>query len=128
MKDIAKGEDHSIVDVWNMGYDGSGVKVVVIDDGFDHTHEDLRYNYNATLSKDLNEKDADPYPRIPKDDPEFNACALPALFFNTSSSTVSFRSLSDMGQNVEAKLLRLKITKSAELALLTVLKLEVSSI
>ena len=56
-----------------MGFNGSGIKVVVIDDGFDHTHPDLHPNYNSTISKDLNEDDDDPYPRIPEDDREFNA-------------------------------------------------------
>ncbi|XP_075266131.1 neuroendocrine convertase 2-like [Convolutriloba macropyga] len=70
---ITEGSDHSIIDVWKMGFNGSGIKVVVIDDGFDHTHPDLHPNYNSTISKDLNEDDDDPYPRIPEDDREFNA-------------------------------------------------------
>ena len=49
------------------------MKVVVIDDGFDHTHPDLKPNYNSKYSKDLNENDSDPYPRIPKEDREYNA-------------------------------------------------------
>ena len=70
---IVKGSDHSIIDVWKMGYNGSGIKIVVIDDGLDHTHWDLRDKFNTTISYDFNNNDTDPAPRIDEKDPEFNA-------------------------------------------------------
>ena len=35
----------NIVPVYAMGYTGRGVRVCVIDDGLEHTHDDLRDNY-----------------------------------------------------------------------------------
>ena len=35
----------NIYSAWTAGVTGKGVKVVHIDDGIDHTHRDLRYNY-----------------------------------------------------------------------------------
>ena len=35
----------NIVPVYAMGYTGKGVRVCVIDDGLEHTHDDLRDNY-----------------------------------------------------------------------------------
>ena len=35
----------NIYSAWTAGVTGRGVKVVHIDDGIDHTHRDLRYNY-----------------------------------------------------------------------------------
>lgn len=70
---IVQGSDHSILDVWKMGFNGTGIKIVVIDDGLDNTHLDLRDRYNATISYDFNSNDSDPAPRIDEKDREFNA-------------------------------------------------------
>ena len=48
--------------VWRSGLTGVGVKVVVIDDGIEHSHPDLRQNYDPQLSHDFNSDDADPSP------------------------------------------------------------------
>ena len=48
--------------VWRKGVTGSGVRVVVIDDGIDHTHPDLSHNYAEDLSHDFNGGDDDPSP------------------------------------------------------------------
>lgn len=54
--------DSNIVPVWNMGYTGKGVSVSVLDDGMDHTHPDLKDNYDPEASTDLNGHDRDPFP------------------------------------------------------------------
>ena len=43
--------DLDVVDVWD-DYTGKGIKVLVIDDGFEHTHSDLVANYDTTLDHD----------------------------------------------------------------------------
>ena len=48
---------------WEQGVNGSGVKVVVLDDGLDHTHPDLAANYDPSISFDFNDDDPDPMPR-----------------------------------------------------------------
>ena len=35
----------------------------MIDDGLEHTHEDLKANYDPEASADLNDDDGDPFPR-----------------------------------------------------------------
>ena len=47
---------HDAIDApeaWNAGYRGAGVRVGVLDTGFDLTHPDLEPNINFTLSKDF---------------------------------------------------------------------------
>ena len=57
--------DLNILDVWNPGegraYTGAGVRVVVIDDGFDYYHVDLFPNYDVTTDWDFAGADADPF-------------------------------------------------------------------
>uniref|UniRef100_A0A8D8SSG2 Neuroendocrine convertase 1 n=1 Tax=Cacopsylla melanoneura TaxID=428564 RepID=A0A8D8SSG2_9HEMI len=45
-------------------FSGRGVRVVIPDDGLEHTHEDLKPNYDPNISYDLNSNDGDPTPRI----------------------------------------------------------------
>lgn len=47
---------------WEQGVNGSGIKVLVIDDGLDHTHPDLIANYDPAISYDFNDEDPDPRP------------------------------------------------------------------
>ncbi|HEX3598694.1 MAG TPA: S8 family serine peptidase, partial [Lacipirellulaceae bacterium] len=43
------GQDINVVPAWNMGYDGSGITVGVIDTGVQLTHPDLIANISPTL-------------------------------------------------------------------------------
>ena len=55
-----------IVPVFEMGYTGKGVRVCVLDDGLEHTHDDLKDNYDPEISFDYNsgiKGDPDPMPR-----------------------------------------------------------------
>lgn len=46
---------------------GKGVRVSILDDGIEYTHDDLKRNYDPEISYDCNEEDHDPLPRY---DPE----------------------------------------------------------
>ena len=35
----------NILPVYELGYNGTGVRVCVLDDGLEHTHDDLKDNY-----------------------------------------------------------------------------------
>ncbi|MBI5929931.1 MAG: S8 family serine peptidase [Chloroflexi bacterium] len=54
------GEDANLAGAWNLGYDGTGVILGMVDDGMDITHPDLAPNYNANASYDYNFNDHDP--------------------------------------------------------------------
>lgn len=54
----AKIVDIGVKSVWNE-YRGAGVRVAVIDDGFDYTHVDLARNYDRNLDHDLIQRDGD---------------------------------------------------------------------
>uniref|UniRef100_A0A1X7UTS1 Peptidase S8/S53 domain-containing protein n=1 Tax=Amphimedon queenslandica TaxID=400682 RepID=A0A1X7UTS1_AMPQE len=47
---------------WIQGYTGNGILVGVVDDGVQHTHNDLRNNYVSTYSYDFNDNDRNPSP------------------------------------------------------------------
>ena len=53
-----------VEEAWNRGITGAGVRVVVLDDGLDHSHPDLIDNYDATISYDFNDDDPDPKPKV----------------------------------------------------------------
>lgn len=53
--------DLDVVSVWN-DYTGKGVKVMVMDNGFDHEHVDLKPNYDFTDSYDYGAGDTDAAP------------------------------------------------------------------
>ncbi|XP_015126082.1 neuroendocrine convertase 1 [Diachasma alloeum] len=55
--------DLNVVPLYRLGITGRGVKVAVLDDGLEYTHEDLRNNYSPDISYDVNEGDNDPIPR-----------------------------------------------------------------
>ncbi|XP_068622871.1 neuroendocrine convertase 1-like [Battus philenor] len=55
--------DLNVLPVYEMGVNGHGVRVSVLDDGVEYNHTDLRENYDPEISWDCNDHDADPYPR-----------------------------------------------------------------
>ncbi|XP_039987711.1 proprotein convertase subtilisin/kexin type 7 [Xiphias gladius] len=60
--DINKGMDINMTGVWERNITGRGVTVVVVDDGVEHTHQDIQPNYSPEGSFDLNSNDPDPMP------------------------------------------------------------------
>ncbi|RVE44747.1 hypothetical protein evm_010599 [Chilo suppressalis] len=54
--------DLNVLPVYKMGYNGSGVRISVLDDGVEHNHTDLRSNYDPEISWDCNDNDPDPQP------------------------------------------------------------------
>ncbi|KAF2349687.1 Peptidase S8 pro-domain [Trinorchestia longiramus] len=58
--------DLGVLGAWQRNYTGQGVRVVVLDDGIDYLHDDLRENYDPNISYDFNDDDNDPYPRMTK--------------------------------------------------------------
>jgi len=55
--------DMNVEEAWEQGYSGKGVTVTILDDGIEHTHDDLKDNYDTEASIDLNDDDDDPFPR-----------------------------------------------------------------
>lgn len=55
------------VDAGGVQEDGSNVTIAIVDDGLEHTHPDLRANYDAGHSWDYNDNDADPMPTRDED-------------------------------------------------------------
>jgi len=56
------GFDSKIESAWKRGYTGKDVVLSVLDDGMDHTHPELKDNYDPKASTDLNGHKADPFP------------------------------------------------------------------
>ncbi|XP_042329900.1 proprotein convertase subtilisin/kexin type 7 [Sceloporus undulatus] len=56
------GMDINVTGVWERNVTGQGVTVVVVDDGVEHTIEDIQPNYSPEGSYDLNSNDPDPMP------------------------------------------------------------------
>jgi subtilisin-like proprotein convertase family protein len=56
------GEDINVEPAWDAGYTGAGITIGIIDEGAELTHPDLFPNYNAALSYDYADSDADPSP------------------------------------------------------------------
>lgn len=54
--------DSNIEPVWKRGITGKGVVLSVLDDGMDHTHPELKDNYDPKASTDLNGHKPDPFP------------------------------------------------------------------
>ncbi|KAL7838269.1 hypothetical protein AOLI_G00266730 [Acnodon oligacanthus] len=55
--------DMNIKAAWKRGYTGKGVVVSILDDGVERQHPDLKQNYDARASHDVNGNDPDPTPR-----------------------------------------------------------------
>jgi subtilisin-like proprotein convertase family protein len=55
------GEDANVQPAWNLGYDGTGVQIAIVDDGLEYTHPDLAPNYTPDGSYDFNFNDPDPF-------------------------------------------------------------------
>ncbi|TDH15115.1 hypothetical protein EPR50_G00028370 [Perca flavescens] len=72
-----KGMDINVTGVWEHNITGQGVTVVVVDDGVEHTHQDIQPNYSAEGSYDLNSNDPDPmpHPDIQSDNHHGTRCA-----------------------------------------------------
>ncbi|KAE8592519.1 hypothetical protein XENTR_v10018781 [Xenopus tropicalis] len=56
------GMDINVTGVWERNVTGRGVTVVVVDDGVQHTIQDIQPNYSPEGSYDLNSNDPDPMP------------------------------------------------------------------
>ncbi|XP_021027491.1 proprotein convertase subtilisin/kexin type 7 [Mus caroli] len=56
------GRDINVTGVWERNVTGRGVTVVVVDDGVEHTVQDIAPNYCPEGSYDLNSNDPDPMP------------------------------------------------------------------
>ncbi|KAK3584435.1 hypothetical protein CHS0354_017715 [Potamilus streckersoni] len=50
-----RGIDMNVAKVWEYGFTGKGVVVAVLDDGIDHSHPDLKRNYDPEASADMND-------------------------------------------------------------------------
>nr|XP_015193269.1 PREDICTED: proprotein convertase subtilisin/kexin type 7 [Lepisosteus oculatus] len=59
---VKMGMDINVTGVWERNITGSGVTVVVVDDGVQHTLQDIQPNYSPEGSYDLNSNDPDPMP------------------------------------------------------------------
>ena len=57
------GLDMNVEEAWKSGVSGKGVVVTILDDGVEWSHPDLEKNYDAAASRDLNDRDDDPFPR-----------------------------------------------------------------
>lgn len=55
--------DMNVTGAWSQGYSGRGVSVTFLDDGLEHDHPDIKQNYDANASDDINGNDSDPMPR-----------------------------------------------------------------
>eukprot|EP00111_Clytia_hemisphaerica_P007554 TCONS_00021941-protein len=55
--------DINVLPVWSRGISGKNVVVAILDDGVDHTHPDLKANYDPRASYDFVDYDNDPRPR-----------------------------------------------------------------
>ncbi|XP_076240659.1 neuroendocrine convertase 1 isoform X2 [Calliopsis andreniformis] len=55
--------DLNVLPLYQLGVTGRGVRIAVLDDGLEYTHDDLRNNYDPYISYDVNEGDDDPLPR-----------------------------------------------------------------
>nr|XP_012228829.1 PREDICTED: neuroendocrine convertase 1-like isoform X1 [Linepithema humile] len=55
--------DLNVLPLYRLGITGRRVRIAVLDDGLEYTHDDLWNNYDAAISYDINEGDDDPFPR-----------------------------------------------------------------
>lgn len=64
----------NVTGLWSQGITGRNVSVVVVDDGLDHDHDDLKANFFAEGSWDFNDHTNLPTPRL-QDDQHGTRCA-----------------------------------------------------
>ncbi|XP_045139506.1 proprotein convertase subtilisin/kexin type 7 [Echinops telfairi] len=71
------GRDINVTGVWERNVTGRGVTVVVVDDGVEHTSQDIAPNYSPEGSYDLNSNDPDPmpHPDVENDNHHGTRCA-----------------------------------------------------
>ncbi|KAK4883552.1 hypothetical protein RN001_006871 [Aquatica leii] len=55
--------DLNVLPVYKTGITGKGIRISILDDGLEYTHDDLKNNYDPEISWDCNEDDDDPFPR-----------------------------------------------------------------
>ncbi|CAH1118844.1 unnamed protein product [Phaedon cochleariae] len=55
--------DLNVLPVYRAGITGKGIRISILDDGIEYTHDDLKGNYDPDISWDCNEDDDDPFPR-----------------------------------------------------------------
>ena len=60
--------DVNVIATWTSNITGRGVVVTILDDGVEHTHPDLKENFDFGASYDINENDFDPLPRYTYND------------------------------------------------------------
>jgi subtilisin-like proprotein convertase family protein/subtilisin family serine protease len=80
------GTDLHLINVWNT-YRGAGIVIGIVDDGLQTSHPDLSTNYNAALSHDFDDDDANPNPVLSSDG-HGTACAGIAAARGNNSSGV----------------------------------------
>ncbi|CAH8465038.1 unnamed protein product [Heterobilharzia americana] len=59
-----EGYDMNVLEAWDLGYTGKGIKITIMDDGIDYTHPDLLLTYDPKASTDINGRDNDPMPNV----------------------------------------------------------------
>lgn len=64
---VVPGRDARVQGAWDQNVIGTGVRIGIIDDGFDTAHADLASNYAAASSFDFGQNDADPSPVLSTD-------------------------------------------------------------
>ncbi|XP_047506706.1 furin-like protease 2 [Pieris napi] len=69
------GLDMNVAPAWQKGYTGKGVVVSILDDGIQTNHPDLKQNYDALASTDINGNDDDPMPQDNGDNKHGTRCA-----------------------------------------------------
>jgi subtilisin-like proprotein convertase family protein len=58
------GQDINVTGVWSLGYTGLGVRIAIVDDGYQYTHPDLAPGYQADSSFNINGDNPDPSPGL----------------------------------------------------------------
>ena len=72
------GLDMNVEEAWDLGYSGKGITVTILDDGVEWNHPDLKDNYRAEASIDINANDKDPFPRL------VNSAKMNRTFYQSS--------------------------------------------
>ncbi|KAF7274026.1 hypothetical protein GWI33_013288, partial [Rhynchophorus ferrugineus] len=69
--------DLNVLPVYKAGISGKGVRITILDDGLEYTHDDLNSNYDPEISYNCNEENDNPLPRyeITKSNSHGTRCA-----------------------------------------------------